>query len=86
MQHTIINATLLVKPPLRQKTPKNNTVFHCRWGRADEIALLKTKLHKCGRAGILSKQLKKIKQNNRMYDTFPEIQKNTWMNFTFKVP
>ena len=51
---------LLGKPPLRHKTLKNNAVSHCQWGRADEIALFKAFLHNCGRAGISSKQLKKI--------------------------
>ena len=58
--------SLLVKPPLANKTLKNNTFFHGREAHADKISLLKSFLHKCGRAGISSKQLKKIKQNKRM--------------------
>ena len=39
--------------------------------------LLKGFLHNCGRAGISFRQLKKTKQDNRMYATFPKSQKNT---------
>ena len=73
----IYERRLLVKPPLRHKTQKNNTCSRGREAHADKISLLKAFLHKCGRAGISSKQLKKIKQNKRMYATFPESQKNT---------
>ena len=65
-----------MKPPLRHKTQKNNTFSRGRKAHADKISLLKALLHKCGRAGISSKQLKKIKQNKQMYATFPESQKN----------
>ena len=70
-------AGLLVKSPLRYKTPKNNGFFRGRRTHTDKISLLKAFLHKCGRAAISSKQLKKIKQDKRMYATFPESQKNT---------
>ena len=61
------NTQLLGKPPLPHKTQKNNTVFQGRGGdHAHEIVLFKAKLHNSGRAGISFKQLKKIKQDNRM--------------------
>ena len=66
---------LLVKPPLPHKTPKNIGFFTVRQAHADEISLLKAFLHKCGRAGILSKRLKKTKQDKQMYATFSESQK-----------
>ena len=65
------------KPPLPHKTQKNNTILHCQGAPADEISLLKGFLHNCGRAGISFRQLKKTKQDNRMYVTFPKSQKNT---------
>ena len=68
---------LLGKPPLPHKTQKNNAVFHCQWAHAVKISLLKAFLHNCGRTGISFRQLKKTKQNNRMYATFPKSQKNT---------
>ena len=66
---------LLVKPPLRHKMQKNNVFFVVSGGRADDLSLLKTKLHNCGRAGISFKQFKKIRQNRQMYATFPKSQK-----------
>ena len=54
-------------------------------GHADEISLFKAFLHNCGRVSILSKQLKEIKQNKRMYATFSKSQKNTWANLMFKL-
>ena len=68
---------LLVKPPLANKTPKNNGFFVISGAHTDEISLPKAFLHKCSREGISSKQLKKIKQDKRMYATFPKSQKNT---------
>ena len=66
---------LLGKSPLPHKTLKNNAVLRGRWGHADEISLFKAFLHNRGRAGILQKQHKKIKQNKRMYATFSKSQK-----------
>ena len=66
---------LLGKSPLPHKTLKNNAVSHCQWARADEMSLFKAFLHNYGRTDILSKQLKKIKQDKRMYATFPKSQK-----------
>ena len=48
----ILEELLLVKYPPPHKTQKNNAVLHCQGAPADRISLLKTKLHKCGRAGI----------------------------------
>ena len=73
MKHGLL--LLLRKSPLRYKTLKNNAVSHGRWGHADKISLFKAFLHNCGRADILSEQLKKIKQDKRMYATFPKSQK-----------
>ena len=56
---------------------KNKVFFVVSGGRADNLSLFKTKLHNCGRAGILFKQVKKIRQNGQMYATFPKSQKNT---------
>ena len=75
--YTLHISTLLLGKSIPHKTQKNNTVFHCHGTHAVKISLLKGFLHKCGRAGISSKQLKKIKQDKRMYATFPESQKNT---------
>ena len=76
---------LLVKPPLPNKTLKNNTENTVRWGHADKISLSKAFLHKRGHADILSKQFKKTKQNNRILPTFSKSQKNTWANLMFKL-
>ena len=75
MFQTLANWRLLVKSPLRYKTLKNIGFFQGRWAHAVKISLLKAKLHNSGRAGILSEQLKKIKQNNRIYPTFQKSQK-----------
>ena len=54
----VFAATILLgKSPLLYKTLKNNTENSVRWGHADEISLLKTFLHNCGRADILSKTI-----------------------------
>ena len=68
---------LLAKLPLAKKTPKNNGFLVVSGAHTDEISLLKAFLHKCGRVGISSKQLKEIKQDKGMYATFPKSQKNT---------
>ena len=36
--------SLLGKPPLPHKTPKNNAVLHCQWAHAVKISLLKRHL------------------------------------------
>ena len=72
---------LLVKPPLPHKMQKNNVFFVVSGGRADNLSLSKTKLHNCGRAGILFKQVKKIRQNRQMYATFPKSQKKNMHKF-----
>ena len=69
--------SLLGKSPLPHKTLKNIVFFTVSRAHAVKISLLKAFLRNCGRAGISFRQLKKIKQNNRMYATFPKSQKNT---------
>ena len=66
---------LLGKSPLRHKMVKNNVDSRVRWGSADKISLFKAFLHNCGHADILSKQLKKVKHNKRIYATFSKSQK-----------
>ena len=61
-----------MKPPLPNKTQKNIGFFTVRRTHAVKISLLKEFLHKYGRAGISSKQLKKTKKNKRMYASFSE--------------
>ena len=64
---------------------KNNVDSRVRWGSADKISLFKAFLHNCGHADILSKQLKKIKQNKQICATFSKSQKSTWSNLMLKL-
>ena len=51
--------SLLGKSPFSHKPTKNNVFFTVSGAHAVKISLLKGFLHKCGRAGILCKQVKK---------------------------
>ena len=64
-----------MKPPLRHKTQKNNTFPRGREAHADKISLLKVFLHKCGRAGISSKQLKKLSRISECMLLFQKVKK-----------
>ena len=71
-----INYTTSKISSTKQNT-KNNGFHVGRRAHAVKISIFKGFLHNCGRVGISFRQLKKIKQNNRMYATFPKSQKNT---------
>ena len=61
--HIRSQASLLGKPPLPHKMQKNNVFFTVSRGRAGDLSLLKTKLHKCGR-GMYPNECCKIQPSN----------------------